>query len=509
MAGQRSQGPPRRRRRKRGPPLIHPGRFLRFFGLVLAFIIAVILSLPLLVRADRLRPQLERTLSEMTGRRVELQSLRYSLRHGALLGSEFIIADDPGFGNVPFLEARSVQFDIPFWSTVLGGAPRASRIVLESPTIVLKENAQNRWNYSGLILASSRDRSHFPLPALEIHGGRLGVETDNSQLLEVEDLELDAPNPDLRSALSFTLSGTLMHHGRLKVKGQAGPLDWDQGSPVLPVNALIDLKDFDLSEWNWGAASHLGGLLSIDGSLESNGRTVDIDGQATASKLRFSRTGQGTPDPVETVFTLHHDLDAHSGELRRCDIRVTKGMASLAGAYNTSGSALDLNLSLSMSGASVTQMAQFLPAAGVTLPPGAALEGGAVSSTLKIQGPAEHPTFTGSLDVDDTRLNHFYLSQRLEPVSGLDAQDLDDSAEILSWKCTLQSNGSAIAVQNLVTDIAGLGELSGSGTISPEGSVQFAMSGIRGLTGPKGASIPFTISGDSHDPVFRPAGRAH
>jgi hypothetical protein len=505
LAGERRPGRGGRRPRRRR---VNPWIFVRSAGVVLAFAAFVLFGLPLLVRADRLRPQLERSLSEMTGRHVELHALHYSLLHRALVGTDFLIAEDPGFGSVPFLQARSVEFDVPFWSAVFGRDPKVARIALDSPTIVLKEDAQGRWNYSSLVNAAGRTHADFAPPALEVSGGRVGVETENAGILQLQKLELSIPKPQSQAASAFTLSGTVMSHGKLKVKGEAGPIGWDQGKPVLPISALIDLRGFDLSEWTMGGTvTGLGGLLSIDGSLESNGRTVDFNGQATSSRLKLSRAGRGASDPLEAVFTLRHDLDTHSGVLSRCDIGVAKGMASLQGKYDTSGTSVQLDFNLSLRGAPVTQLAQFLPALGIDLPPGAGLEGGDVVSNLHLQGPIGHPSITGPLSVDDTRLNHFYLSQRMETVSGLDAQELDDSAEILSWKCTLESTGNGIGVRDLVTDIAGLGELSGSGTITPDGRLRFTMSGIRGLTGPKGTAIPFTVTGTSHDPVFQPLDR--
>ncbi len=501
LAGERPPGRAGRKRRKR----VNPWILVRLAGVILAFAAMVLFGLPTLVRADRLRPQLERSLAAMTGRHVELRALRYSLRHGALVGSDLVIAEDPGFGSVPFLQARSVEFDVPFWPMVFGRDPEPTRIAFDSPTIVLKQDAQGRWNYSSLINAASRTHANFAPPALEVTGGQLGVETENAEILQLHDLDLSITKPELQTASAFTLSGTLMSRGKLKMKGEAGPIGWDEGKPVLPMSALIDLKDFDLSEWTMGGAiSGLGGLLSVDGSLESNGRTVDFNGQATSSKLKLSRAGRGAADPLEAVFTLRHDLDTHSGVLSQCDLGVAKGMASLLGRYDTAGNSVQLDLNLSLRGAPVTQLAQFLPALGISFPPGAGLEGGDVVSNLQLQGPIDHPSISGPLSVDDTHLNHFYLSQRMEAVSGLDAQELDDSAEILSWKCTLESTGNGIGVHNLVTDIAGLGELSGSGTITPNGGLHFTMSGIRGLTGPKGTAIPFTIGGTSHDPVFQP-----
>jgi hypothetical protein len=114
---------------------------------------------------------------------------------------------------------------------------------------------------------------------------------------------------------------------------------------------------------------------------------------------------------------------------------------------------------------------------------------------------------SGSIEVNDAKMNQFDIAPRMSPVEDLNVGDLGDSIEILSWKSSVKSAANGIALDDLDVAITGLGELSGHGTIAPDCSLDFTMSGTRGLTGPKGLAIPFTVRGTCGDPVFRELAR--
>jgi hypothetical protein len=157
-----------------------------------------------------------------------------------------------------------------------------------------------------------------------------------------------------------------------------------------------------------------------------------------------------------------------------------------------------------VSDAPVTGLAPFLPALGFPLPGPTGMVGGAAVAKVKLDGALEGPLVTGSLMANGARVTRFDLSRRLNAVEGLDASDLDNEFEIVSWKSDLKSGAGGLNLENLEIAVAGLGLLSGRGTIEPDSSIHFQMSGIRGLTGPKGTAIPFTVLGTCADPVFRP-----
>lgn len=164
------------------PPLPRKpsGRTLRgkkialFAGAALAAGAIVYFGLPLLVNAQRLRPQVESALAGMTGRQIEFRTLAFSMRHRALVCGDLVMAEGPGFGGVPFLQANAVYFEVPLWSLFFAPEPAVERITFEKATIILKQDAGGRWNYYSLLSALEKTPPGLAPPAIEITGRRAG-----------------------------------------------------------------------------------------------------------------------------------------------------------------------------------------------------------------------------------------------------------------------------------------------------------------------------------------------
>ncbi len=494
--------PPHRRRRRRPFPF---KTFLRLAAVAAAMVALISLSLPLLLRADRLRPQVARQLSSVTGRQVEIGRLRYSLLRGSLVAEDLKIADDPAFRKALFLRAASVYFRAPLWTLLSSGEPEASAVTFEGASIILKQDTAAHWNFNSLLEHVSRSIPQANSPAISVRGGRIAVEnSDGSESMALDNARFDLPSQPLHESSGFTLSGSIGAKGTLTVDGKAGPLEFEGGMPILPLSALISVKKADLARLNRpGAPASLGGTVSLNASLESDGRIVHVNGQVSTTKLRLAQHGSAAGDKLDAVFAMHYDLRTGAGVLDRGDLSLSKGSAELTGIFSMGREAPIADLTLSLNGAPVTKLAQFLPALGFPLPGRASMEGGVVLGELKLQGPVNAPAVSGSLEVNDAKMNQFDIAPRMSPIEDLNVGDLGDSIEILSWKSSIKSAPKGIALDHLDVAISGLGELTGSGTIAPDCSLDFTMSGTRGLTGPKGLAIPFTVQGTCSDPVFR------
>jgi AsmA protein len=500
--------PPPRRRRQRRAPLIHPAKILRYLVCLCVLGLAAYAGLALLIDGERLRPNLEAAFSSATGRRVEMRKLSFSPRRLALAAEDLTVAEDPAFGgHVPFLQARRVDFRVRLAPLIFAHAVRVTAVSIDSPIVMLRQNAAGAWNFHSLLKASTRSVTDLDPPSIEIAGGRLSIAGfgDDTHSVRLRDLRLSSPALSLQMSNPLTLTANVEGGGWVKLEGRAGPTEWEPGGPLVPFSGLVHATNVNLSESNVvSSAPSVGGQLSLDASVESDGRMMRLDGQAKAVKLKLAAAGVPASEPLQAVFTLAHDLSTHAGVVNRCDSRVNKGTAGLTGKYVSAGQSPLLNLELAISDAPVTNLSPFLPALGFPLADSAGMVGGAATARIKLDGPLEGPFVTGSLAVDGARVTGFNLSQRLASVEGLDASGLENEFEIVSWKADLKSGGAGLNLENLETAIAGLGLLSGSGTIAPDSRLDFNMSGIRGLTGPKGRAIPFTIRGSCADPVFKP-----
>jgi AsmA protein len=500
--------PPPRRRRRRRAPAIHPGRILWYLAGLGALGLASYAGLALLVNGERLRPNLEAAFSSATGRRVEIRKLSFSLQRLALTAEDLTVAEDPAFGgHVPFLQARRVDLHVRLAPLLFAHQVRVTGVAIDSPIVMLRQNAAGAWNFHSLLKASSQSVTDLDPPSIQVTGGRVSMAGfgDDAHSIRLRDLRLSSPALSLQMSNPLTLTAGVEGGGSVKLEGRAGPTEWEQGAPVVPFNGLVHATNLNLSESNvLSSAPSVSGQLTLDASIESDGRMMRLDGQAKAVKLKLAAAGRPASEPLQAVFTVAHDLTTHAGVVSRCDLRVNKGSAGFTGKYLSAGESPLLNLELAISDAPVTDLSPLLPALGFPLGDSAGMMGGAAIAKIKLDGPLDGPFVTGSLAVNGARVTGFNLSRRLAPIEGLDASDLETEFEIVSWKADLKSGGAGLNLDNLETAIAGLGLLSGSGTIAPDSRLDFNMSGIRGLTGPKGRAIPFTIRGNCADPVFTP-----
>jgi AsmA protein len=508
-AGTRQQNlgtPPPRRRRRRGR-LIHPQKILRYFG-GLALLGALIYGgLALLIDGERLRPRVEAELSSATGRRVQIGSLSFSVRRLALKAADLTVAEDSKFGgHVPFLQARSASFKVRLAPLIFSHDVQVTDVSIDGPIVVLRQDAAGDWNFYSLLNASRRNIAELDPPSIQVTDGRLSVAGfgDDSRSFRLRNIRLSARALSLQLSNPLTLTANVEGGGSVKIEGRAGPTEWEQGGPLVPFSGLVHGTNVSLSESNIvSSAPSVGGQFSFDASIESDGRVMRLDGQGKAVKLKVAAAGLPAPEPLQAVFAVSHDFVRHAGVVR-CDVRVSKGTVGLTGKYVSGGQSPLLNLALTISDAPVTDLAPFLPALGFPLPGLANLVGGTTVANLKFDGALEGPYVAGSLSVNGARMTGFDLSQRLSSIEGLDASDLNTQFEIVSWKSDLKTGNTGLNLENLGVAVAGLGLLTGSGTIAPDSRIDFKMNGIRGLTGPKGMAIPFTVRGTCSEPVFRP-----
>jgi AsmA protein len=158
-----------------------------------------------------------------------------------------------------------------------------------------------------------------------------------------------------------------------------------------------------------------------------------------------------------------------------------------------------------------------LPAFGITLPSGSRLKGGTMSVDLAITGPIDKAVVTGPVKLSETSLAGFNLGAKLGALSafaGKAVSQPDTSIRNLSTNVHVSSAGKQLDAINL--DVPAIGVITGGGTVSPGGALNFKMvanlsGGVAGgltkvaaggRTG--GSGIPFAVEGTTSDPHFVP-----
>jgi AsmA protein len=163
----------------------------------------------------------------------------------------------------------------------------------------------------------------------------------------------------------------------------------------------------------------------------------------------------------------------------------------------------------------VEEVGSLLPALGVTLPKGCSLEDGSLSAAFGISGPTDKLVIDGSVKLQNTRLDGFDLGSKLSALSafsGKAAPSKDTTIQNASANARMAPEGTRVDSINVT--VPAIGTLTGAGTVSPAGALNFNM--VAELSGggrdtqrasrreDRGGGIPFAIQGTTSDPKFVP-----
>jgi AsmA protein len=503
---------------------------------VVVLLLLVVLLVPLFINANTFRPTLESQLSDALGRKVTLGSLSFSLFSGSLVADNISIADDPAFSPKPFLEAKSLHIGVEVGPLLFHRQLVVTNFVTDSPSINLVHNAQGIWNFSDMGRnAGSRTQNtqkesaipNFTVGELKVVNGTAVVSDvpATGAPFTYSDLNLSAEQFSFAKSFPFTLSASLPAGGSLDVKGNAGPVNQKDASDT-PLNATISLKHFDpvaagVIQANQGISM----LADITAQVTSNGQTLTSNGTVNAARLKLAANGTPTPNPVDISYTVNHNLDARTGQVNDLGIKTGGVVVHVNGTYSVTGPQVTLALHLSAPNLPINQVEALLPAAGVRLPSGSSLQGGTLTATLGITGPANAPTISGPVQVDNTTLAGFDLSSKiggLKPVAGSKG-----GTQIQTVRANVNSSPQGTRIDNLYASVPVLGTATGAGTVSPQGALNFqvvaklntssgvasqALSGVSALGG--GAvgqaintaaanGIPVHITGTTSNPVIQ------
>ena len=277
-------------------------RLLRLAAIFLAVLALVLVAVPLFIDADRLRPSIESKLAEALNREVKLGHLSLGIFSGSVTASDLSIADDAAFSATPFLQAKSLRIGVELWPLIASRRLHVTGLSIDQPVISLIQSPGEQWNFSSLGgKPTSKARSSEPpgtadvdlsVKLVQISGGHfsLGKRGSRAAPLVLEDVNLELHDFSSTSTFPFTLSGKAANGGAFQLKGQAGPLDTTNAA-ASPFAVVLKLDRFDTGN----------GLISLDGSAESNGRVAEVKGQLKGEKLKLAPNGPAAPRTVSSI----------------------------------------------------------------------------------------------------------------------------------------------------------------------------------------------------------------
>jgi AsmA protein len=518
-------------------------RRLQVVGIVSAVIVAAVIALPFGVNVNSFRPTLETELSAAIGRPVRVGNLSLSFFARTMAAQDVTIGDDPGFSQQPFVRAKELKVGVEILPMIFSRSLQVTELTLDTPEITLLRSASGTWNFSSLggspaaspgmpapaplvpanppppspgVASEPSPAGRLAVKKLAVKNGRITVGgTDSTKThvydnvnIGVRDFAFDAPFP-------FTFSANLPSGGSLKLEGSAGPINPTDAS-LTPLQAQVSVKQLDLAAAGIAELSPgISGLANFEGTVTSDGQEVKTTGQVGAEKLKLVQSGAPAGRPVQVKYAVQHELHSQSGTLTEGDIAMGKAVAQMTGTYQIQADTARVNMKLNAQNMPVDDLEAMLPALGVVLPKGSRLSGGTLSANLDITGTSDDPVIAGSIRLSNSKLAGFDLGSKLSSISKLSGAKtgLDTSIENLSTDARVAADG--VRTDKINLKIPALGVLTGSGTISPGGAMEFKMTALlngaivtavtklAGL-GDQGESIPFFIRGTTSNPSFLP-----
>src|SRR6516164_6777987 len=502
-------------------------RWLRIGGIAFAILLLILIVLPFVINVNRFRPKVESEASAALGRQVTVGDLSLSLLSGTVRADNIAIADDPAFSKSPFVTAQSLKVGVEILP-LLSSKFNVTYITLEQPQITLVKTASGKWNFSSIGGASAKKapeaaKSGSPPPSvsvakLNIDHGKLSVGTVNSQAKPVvfDNVNITVSNFSFNSEFPFQLTAQLPRGGDANVSGKAGPINPEDASQT-PFQTTVKVNNMSIGALGMlDPATGIAGQANFDGTLTSNGSEAKAVGLFTGRQLKFSPKGTPGPKVVTIKHSVDYDLDKQTGTIKQGDVAIGNAQAHLTGTFQAQGDTEVVNLKLNAPNMPVDELEPMLPSLGVVVPQGSQLKGGTLSAELGIAGPIDRLVITGPVRLSNTQLANFDLGSKLGALSaftGKTASSRDTSIQNASLNARVAPEGTT--ADNIAVNIPALGDMTGNGTISPEGALNFKMLAnlqggvVSGLTKVAGVSsgpngIAFAIQGTTSAPRFVP-----
>jgi AsmA protein len=452
--------------------------------------LAVLVGLPILaaiairlfVDANTFKPIIESQLSTALSRKVTLGDLSLSVFAGNLVADNLTISEDPKFGTTPFLSAKQLRMGVQMEPLVFHRQLIIRSFEADSPDIHLIHGPDNTWNFASLSHEPSTHdtskQSAFPnlsVGHIAITNGRAIIDSSPHPQQKFDNLNIALENFSLTKSFPFTVSATVPGDGHLNAEGTVGPINPSDAASTA-FDAQVAIKHLDPVAASFvDANSGIAFLGNLDAHIVSDGATATSDGKIHADKLILLKGGRPTPQPVDIAYSIVHSLQQNAGQVKDLAIQTGKVAVHVKGTYQIAGNVPSFNLKLAANSLPIDSLQALMPAVGVKLPNGSVLKGGTLTTNLNIVGTPTNNVISGPIQLDNTQLVGFNLGSKLSGVAAMSGVKTGDILAIQTMRANVRVSKAGIEANDVYSNLPALGESSGSGTVAPNGAMNFRM----------------------------------
>ena len=473
-------------------------RWVKVLLAVGGVVVLVAAAIPLFVNANTFRPVIQKQLSATLGRQVKFGELRLSVFSGSLIAQDLSVADDPAFSTMPFLTAKELRIGVSLRPLIFAHQVNLRSFRIESPQINVIRAANGTWNFSSIghgaangastggAAAAALETPRVASPRLPdlsiglivIEDGRvvIGGQPTRDQPSVYEHVNLTAHDFSFTSRFPFEVAADLPAGGTINVTGHLGPINRNDAA-TSPAEAQISVKGFDpVAAGFLDAGAGVSLLADLDAHVSFDGHTVTSSGTAHIENLKLRKGAAAAAKPLDLSYSVAHRLKENAGQINDATVQIGGAAIHLNGTYQpVTPDVRDPMLSLKLSGQSlpIDELQSLMTAAAVRLPNGSVLKGGTLSMNLSITGPTKALAISGPIALDNVRLVGFDIGSKIHGIAALSGVKTGDATDFQKLRVNVRITNAGVVANGIDAVIPAMGELTGSGTVSPSNQLDF------------------------------------
>ncbi len=490
-------------------------------------------AIPFFVDVNTFRPIIESRLSAALSRKVTLGALSLSVMTGSLVANDLAIAEDPKFGQTPFLTAKRLRIGVEMKPLLFNRQLMVRSFEVDAPQIHLIRAEDGTWDFSSLSHgagsqngAQAASLPDLPVGLITIKDGNARIETLPSERNDqvYDHLEVKLEHFSLGQAFPFTVSASLPGDGKVALSGRVGPVN-PQDAAATPFDAQVSIQHLDPVVAGYiDPAAGISMIAGLDAHIVSDGIDITSDGNIHAENLILLKGGKAAPDPVDISYEVGQSLKDRSGQVSDLSLQTGAVAIHIKGTYQLAANEPVFDLKLQAESVPIDGLQALFPAVGVRLPNGAVLKGGTLTANFDLKGSAKDNVIAGSYEIKNTQLVGYDLGSKIVGIAALGGIKTGDTTAITISRADMRITKSGSETTNIYSVLPALGESTGSGTVSPSGELNFHL--ISKVTSAKGLNkigvniltrlnhssaaakpstatgIPINITGTAEDPVI-------
>jgi AsmA protein len=505
---------------------------LKWIAVAVVVVILLLVMVPFLIPVDKFRPEIEAKASAALGRKVELGKLNLSLLTGSLGIDSMTISDDPKFNAGPFLTSKSVKVGVQMIPLIFSKQLNITEIAIDNPQVMMLKNPSGQWNFSSIGGTAAKKSPYsssadsLSIGQIALKDGQITLGNTNSQKRSVyTKVNLKATDVAMKNNFPVDFFMDLPGGGDMKIFGKVGPID-EKDSMMTPQDVKLIINKLNLATTGvLDPSLGLGGIADVDSTLVSSGGEMTLKGRLTLTKALLVAGGSPSAVPMIIDFDSKYSLKTETGLLNPSTVKIGNAVSHLTGTYKTAGDNFAVDLKVVGDSLPAKDLETFLPAIGVSMPKGANLTTGTLSTNLHITGPTNHLVTDGTIGLYNATLAGFDLSSQLTAISSLAGLSSGKNLQIEKATTSIHMAPNGLKAENFDAVLPAVGILVGAGTVDGKNNLDFNMVATlqHGLAGnlsagndigklmgggtackDGGMKVPFRIEGTTASPRFLP-----